>query len=116
MRTHNTASIAGYLLERLGIAGSAFVVSCACASTARAFGSTARMMAAGLCDAAIVGGADSLCCSVQNSMTSPEKNVIRRVGKLTLYERALGRYLDAQGSALSAVSRVEATSGLRLED
>lgn len=60
-RTHNTASLAGYLRERLGIAGPAFVVSCACASTAKAFGSAARMIAAGLCDAAIVGGADSLC-------------------------------------------------------
>jgi 3-oxoacyl-[acyl-carrier-protein] synthase-1 len=37
------------------------VVSCACASTAKAFGNAARMMEAGLCDAAIVGGADTLC-------------------------------------------------------
>jgi 3-oxoacyl-[acyl-carrier-protein] synthase I len=60
-RTHNTASLAGYLRARLGIGGASFVVSCACASTAKAFGSAARMIAAGVCDAAIVGGADSLC-------------------------------------------------------
>ena len=38
-----------------------FVVSCACASTAKTFGNAARMIEAGLCDAAIVGGADTLC-------------------------------------------------------
>jgi 3-oxoacyl-[acyl-carrier-protein] synthase-1 len=37
------------------------VISCACASSAKAFGNASRMIAAGLCDAAIVGGADSLC-------------------------------------------------------
>jgi 3-oxoacyl-[acyl-carrier-protein] synthase-1 len=60
-RTHNTASLAAYLQQRLAISGVSFVVSCACASTAKAFGSAARMIAAGLCDAAVVGGADSLC-------------------------------------------------------
>jgi 3-oxoacyl-[acyl-carrier-protein] synthase I len=60
-RTHNTGSLALYLRERLGIGGPSFVVSCACASTAKVFGSAERMIAAGVCDAAIVGGADSLC-------------------------------------------------------
>ena len=60
-RTHNTGSLARYLRERLGVAGPSFVVSCACASTAKAFGSAARMIEAGICDAAIVGVADTLC-------------------------------------------------------
>jgi 3-oxoacyl-[acyl-carrier-protein] synthase-1 len=60
-RTHNTYSLAGFLTERLGLRGPSVVVSCACASTAKAFGSAARMIEAGICDAAIVGGADSLC-------------------------------------------------------
>jgi hypothetical protein len=29
---------------------------------------------------------EAICGSVQNSMLPPEKNVVRRVGKLTLYE------------------------------
>ncbi len=37
-RTQNVASLAGYLRQRLGIAGPSFVVSCACASTAKTFG------------------------------------------------------------------------------
>jgi 3-oxoacyl-[acyl-carrier-protein] synthase-1 len=60
-QTQNTGSLALYLRHRLGIEGPAFVVSCACASTAKVFGSAARMIQAGICDAAIVGGADSLC-------------------------------------------------------
>jgi len=60
-QTHNTGSLAAFLSARLGIMGPAFVVSCACASSAKAFGNAARMIAAGICDAAIVGGADSLC-------------------------------------------------------
>jgi 3-oxoacyl-[acyl-carrier-protein] synthase-1 len=60
-RTQNTGSLAAYLRHRLGIDGPAFVVSCACASTAKVFGTATRMIEAGMCDAAIVGGADSLC-------------------------------------------------------
>jgi 3-oxoacyl-[acyl-carrier-protein] synthase-1 len=36
-------------------------VSCACASSAKVFGSARRMIEAGLIDAALVGGVDSLC-------------------------------------------------------
>jgi 3-oxoacyl-[acyl-carrier-protein] synthase I len=60
-QTHNTGSLASFLRARLGISGPGFVISCACASSAKAFGTASRMIAAGLCDAAIVGGADSLC-------------------------------------------------------
>jgi 3-oxoacyl-[acyl-carrier-protein] synthase-1 len=37
------------------------VVATACASSAKAFGVAARYLAAGLCDAAVVGGVDCLC-------------------------------------------------------
>jgi len=47
----------------LGLAGPAFVVSSACATTGKVFATAARMIAAGLCDAAIVGGADTLCAT-----------------------------------------------------
>jgi 3-oxoacyl-[acyl-carrier-protein] synthase-1 len=59
--THNTYSIADFVQRELGLAGPALAVSAACASTAKTFGNAARMIALGLCDAAIVGGADSLC-------------------------------------------------------
>lgn len=62
-RTHNTYSLAWFVRTVLDLAGPAFVVSTACAATAKVFGSAARMIAAGLCDAAVVGGADTLCAT-----------------------------------------------------
>ncbi|MDE2165103.1 MAG: beta-ketoacyl-[acyl-carrier-protein] synthase family protein [Alphaproteobacteria bacterium] len=62
-RTHNTYSLASFVRMALRLAGPAFVVSTACAATAKVFGSAARMIAAGLCDAAVVGGADTLCAT-----------------------------------------------------
>jgi 3-oxoacyl-[acyl-carrier-protein] synthase-1 len=59
--THNSFSVADYLRQRLHLAGPAMVVSCACASSAKVFGSARRMIEAGFIDAALVGGVDSLC-------------------------------------------------------
>jgi 3-oxoacyl-[acyl-carrier-protein] synthase-1 len=59
--THSTDSLAEFVSRRLGLEGPAFVVSSACATTAKVFANAARMIEAGLCDAAIIGGADSLC-------------------------------------------------------
>jgi 3-oxoacyl-[acyl-carrier-protein] synthase-1 len=76
--THNSFSVADYLRQRLHLAGPAVVVSCACASSAKVFGSARRMLEAGLIDAALVGGVDSLCLttlygfhSLQLSSPSP---------------------------------------------
>ena len=62
-RTHNTYSLARFVREALNLEGPAFVMSAACAATAKAFASGARMIASGLCDAAVVGGADTLCAT-----------------------------------------------------
>lgn len=59
--THNTFSVAWFVQSYLGLRGPAVAVSTACSSSAKAFGNAARMIAAGLCDAAVVGGTDSLC-------------------------------------------------------
>jgi 3-oxoacyl-[acyl-carrier-protein] synthase I len=59
--THNSFSVADYLRRRCRLEGPAVAVSCACASSAKAFGSARRMLEAGLIDAAVVGGVDSLC-------------------------------------------------------
>lgn len=62
-RTHNTYSLARFVREFCGLQGPAFVVSTACAATAKVFANAARMIAAGICDAAVVGGADTLCAT-----------------------------------------------------
>jgi len=59
--TQNTFSLTAFVKQILDLDGPAAVVSSACASTAKVFGEAARMIEAGLCDAAVVGGADSLC-------------------------------------------------------
>ena len=59
--THNTFSVADFTRHYLGLTGPAVVVSSACSSSAKVFSSARRMMAAGLIDAAVVGGVDSLC-------------------------------------------------------
>lgn len=59
--THNAFSVADYVRRRLRLEGPASVVSCACSSSAKVFGAAQRMMEAGLIDAALVGGVDSLC-------------------------------------------------------
>ena len=59
--SHSCYSVADYVQRVLDLAGPAMVVSTACSSSAKVFGSAARMIQAGLCDAAIVGGVDSLC-------------------------------------------------------
>jgi len=60
-QTHNTFSLADFVQHYLDLQGPAFVVSSACSSSAKVFGNAARMIAAGVCDAAVVGGVDTLC-------------------------------------------------------
>ncbi|MDE2239370.1 MAG: beta-ketoacyl-ACP synthase [Rhodospirillales bacterium] len=60
-QTHNTHALGYYARARLGLAGPSFTLSTACAATAKLFATAARMINAGLCDAAVVGGADSFC-------------------------------------------------------
>ena len=59
--THDMAALVRFVRAALDLEGPSFVVSTACASAARAFADAERLIAAGLADAAVVGGADSLC-------------------------------------------------------
>lgn len=59
--THNGYSVADFVRKYFALSGPAMVVSTACSSSAKVFGTAQRMLAAGMIDAAIVGGVDSLC-------------------------------------------------------
>lgn len=59
--THNTFSVADFTRHYFGLTGPAVAVSSACSSSAKVFASARRMISAGLIDAAVVGGVDSLC-------------------------------------------------------
>jgi len=75
--THNTGSLTAFVREALGLRGPALTLSTACSSSAKVFAAAQRMMAAGLADAAIVGGVDSMCLTTlygfaSLQLTAPE--------------------------------------------
>lgn len=70
--THNSYSVARYVRERFSLGGPATVISTACSSGAKVFAAAARLMSAGVIDAAIVGGVDSLCLTTLYGFNSLE--------------------------------------------
>jgi 3-oxoacyl-[acyl-carrier-protein] synthase-1 len=63
LHTHNPASAQNYIQHSLGLDGAGLTISTACSSSAKVFATAHRFMQTGFCDAAIVGGVDSLCLS-----------------------------------------------------
>jgi 3-oxoacyl-[acyl-carrier-protein] synthase-1 len=59
--SQDLAALPRYLRARLGLRGPALAVSTACTSGARSFLEARALIAAGVCDAAVVGGVDTLC-------------------------------------------------------
>ena len=59
--THDLMSLGRFVRDALQLRGPVSVLSTACSSGAKTFGDAAELIAAGVCDAAIVGGVDSLC-------------------------------------------------------
>ena len=88
--TQNNFSLAAFVHAYLELAGPAVTVSSACSSSAKVFGNAARMMAAGLCDAAVVGGVDTLCLTTLYGFNS-----------LQLLSRTPCRPYDAQRDGIS---------------
>ena len=88
--THNSYSVAGYVRTALGLGGPAFVVSTACSSSAKVFAAAQRMIEAGVVDAAVVGGVDSLCMTTLYGFKS-----------LELVSSDICRPWDAQRNGLS---------------
>ena len=67
---HNVFSSADFVARYLGLEGPASMVSTACSSSAKVFGIAARHIRAGWCDAAVVGGVDSLCLTTLYGFTA----------------------------------------------
>ena len=59
--SHSLSSVAMYVRELLSLHGPAQAVSTACSSSAKVFATAHRCIESGICDAAVVGGVDSLC-------------------------------------------------------
>ncbi len=68
--THNAFSLAEFTRAYFGLQGMAMAISTACSSSAKVFAAAARQLALGTIDAAIVGGADSLCLTTLYGFSS----------------------------------------------
>lgn len=68
----DNASCALFARQYLGLRGPAMTISTACTSSAKTLASARRLIEAGFCDAAIVGGADTLCRLTLNGFASLE--------------------------------------------
>ncbi|ALG72921.1 3-oxoacyl-ACP synthase [Azospirillum thiophilum] len=60
-RHQETGGLGDFVARTLGVEGPAYTVATACSSSGKVFASARRLLAAGLCDAVVVGGADTLC-------------------------------------------------------
>ncbi|HZF98718.1 MAG TPA: beta-ketoacyl-[acyl-carrier-protein] synthase family protein [Pseudoxanthomonas sp.] len=61
---HTPHSLGDFVREATGLRGLCITVATACSSSAKVFGQAARLIQAGIADAALVGGVDTLCGSV----------------------------------------------------
>mgnify|MGYP002755014040 CR=1 FL=1 len=104
--THNTGSLTAFVREALGLRGPALTLSTACSSSAKVFAAAQRMMAAGLADAAIVGGVDSMClttlygfASLQLTAPEPCRPCDAQRQGLSIGEAAAFALLERPGAA-----------------
>lgn len=68
----NMYAPAAYVRARLGLKGPTSVISTACSSSAKVFAAASRAIEAGLCDAAVVGGIETLCFTTLHGFASLE--------------------------------------------
>lgn len=104
--TQNIYSIADFVAQVLQLDGPTHSISTACSSSAKVFASARRAIAAGICDAAIVGGVDSLCLTTLygfNSLQLVSADICRPAdaarGGISIGEAAGFAALDPQADA-----------------
>jgi 3-oxoacyl-[acyl-carrier-protein] synthase-1 len=66
----NLYSVTDFVRRSLGVQGPAATLSTACSSSAKVFAAASRTIEAGIADAAVVGGVDSLCLTTMHGFTS----------------------------------------------
>jgi 3-oxoacyl-[acyl-carrier-protein] synthase-1 len=88
--SQNVFAVANYVRQRLELCGVSRSISTACSSSAKVFASASRAIAAGHCDAAVVGGVDSLCLTTLYGFNA-----------LQLVSADICRPADAQRNGLS---------------
>lgn len=69
-RQQELGGLGEFAAKALRLTGPAYTIATACSSSAKVFATADRLMRAGLCDAAIVGGADTLCGTTLNGFAA----------------------------------------------
>jgi 3-oxoacyl-[acyl-carrier-protein] synthase I len=95
-------SPAHFVAWRSGVAGPMLTVSTACSSSAKALASGARWLRAGICDAVIAGGADSLCAFTVAGFSALESVSAGRCNPSSQNRRGIN---IGEGAALFVLSR-----------
>ena len=103
--THNPYSVGTFVRAWFDLAGPAAVVSSACSSSAKVFASAARMIAAGVIDAAVVGGVDSLCLTTLYGFNSLE---LTSAQACRPFDRARDGISIGEGAAFALLERAPA--------
>jgi 3-oxoacyl-[acyl-carrier-protein] synthase-1 len=103
-------SPAAVLASTLGSTGPAYVHSSACASSAKALASAARLILMGACDAVLAGGVDSLCAFTVAGFAALESVSDTRCNPLSRNRNGINL---GEGAALFLLSREPATVSLR---
>ena len=109
-KRHDLGSVSEFVATALRLSGPRMSVSTACSSSAKVFAAAARFVALGVCDAAIVGGADSLCYSTLYGFKSlellsrtPARPFARDRAGISIGEGAAFALLVRDGSGASAL-------------
>jgi 3-oxoacyl-[acyl-carrier-protein] synthase-1 len=111
-QTQNTFSLADFVQRYFGLRGPALVVSSACSSSAKVFGNAARMIVAGVCDAAVVGGVDTLCLTTLYGFHSLE---LTARGPCRPFDSARDGISIGEGGGFALLEREDAAgAGARL--
>lgn len=112
-RHHAMQATVEVVARKVGAKGPAYAVSTACSSSGKALGAGARLIDAGLADAAIVGGVDSLCEMTLRGFDSLEVLSSRRCRPfsaeregINLGEGGAFLLLERQGSSTVALLAV----------
>jgi len=103
-------SPAAVLAKSLGVSGPAYVHASACASSAKALASAARLISMGLCDAALAGGVDSLCAFTVAGFAALESVSATRCNPLSRNRNGIN---IGEGAALFLMSAEPAAVSLR---
>ena len=108
-RMWEIGSPALFLSKFLDISGPSYVVSTACSSGAKALIAARNMLLAGLCDAVITGGVDSLCRLTVNGFNALESISSELMNPMSINRKGLN---IGEGAAVFIMSREPAPIAL----